>query len=170
MVRSLADERVRFLLAGGVSALVTYGLFFTSELTIGKWIGYLGSLYLSYVLGVMFAFVLHRRYTFRAHRTGGSIVVDFLRFSSIYVLALVFNSAGLPLLVEVAHLSPLVAQAVVVILTPFITYVGHRYFSFARRTPPQNYATTLGGSGQLSVEATNSIPSPDTASDSSSAT
>lgn len=139
--RLINDERVRFLIVGGINVVFGYGLFVLFELTMGIVIGYLGSLYASYVLGVIFAFVLHRRVTFRAHRTGGSVVLDFVRFASVYVVALVFNTVGLPLLVEVGHLPPIAAQAIIVVITPLITYVGHKYFSFARPSPGSSETT-----------------------------
>ncbi|MEP6842914.1 MAG: GtrA family protein [Pseudolysinimonas sp.] len=157
--RLLADERVRFLLVGGVNTAVGYGLFVVIELSIGRWIGYLGSLYLSYALAVTLAFVLHRRLTFRAHTTGGSALVDFARFCSVYVVALAVNTIGLPLLVEVGHLPPIGAQAIMVVATTLISYLGHKYFSFRRAAPDDH-----------PEEATKTIPSPEIVSDDSSAT
>jgi putative flippase GtrA len=128
--RLLGDERVRFVLVGGVNTVVGYGLFVLFVLTIGPTIGYLGSLYAAYVLATISAFVLHRRFTFRVH---GNLVIDFLRFSSVYVVSLLINSLALPLLVEFGHLTPIVAQACIVVLTTLISYVGHKWFSFRRK-------------------------------------
>jgi putative flippase GtrA len=130
--RLFAQERIRFLLVGGINTVFGYAVFALLYLTAGHTIGYLGSLYLSYVVGVSLAFVLHRRVTFRAHETGGNPVLDFLRFSSIYVVALAVNTVGLPLLVEFGHLPALAAQAIMVVVTTTISYLGHKYFSFRR--------------------------------------
>lgn len=157
--RLFDDERIRFLVVGGINTVVGYGLFVLIQLTIGRWIGYLGSLYLSYLLGVTSAFFLHRRLTFRAHEAEGSQWLAFLRFASVYVVSLAINTIGLPLLVEFGRLPPIGAQAIMVVVTTLISYVGHKYFSFRR-----------GEVAQSPVEATNSIPSPETASDGSSAT
>jgi putative flippase GtrA len=131
IARFLGDERVRFVLIGGINTVVGYGLFAAFQLAIGHVIGYLGSLYVSYAFATILAFTLHRRFTFRASRSG-SIVVDFLRFQSVYVVSLVINTIALPLLVEVGHLVPLVAQACVIVVTTVISYVGHKWFSFRR--------------------------------------
>lgn len=134
--RMLDDERVRFLLVGGTNTVVGYGLFAVLELAIGRQVGYLVSLYISYALAVALAFVLHRRFTFRV--TGsGSLVVDFLRFASVYVVTLAINTVALPLLVEVGGLTPLVAQAIVVVVTTVISYFGHKLFSFRRKQSPE---------------------------------
>lgn len=130
--RLFQDERVRFLVVGGINTAFGYAVFAALYLDAGQRIGYLGSLYISYVVGVSLAFVLHRRVTFRAHETGGNPVLDFLRFASVYVVSLAVNTIGLPLLVELGHLPALEAQAIMVVVTTIISYVGHKYFSFRR--------------------------------------
>ena len=132
LARLLEDERVRFLIFGGINTVIGYGLFALFELFLGKYIGYLGSLYVSYALATILAFYLHRRFTFRAS-TSGKVVVDFLRFQSVYLVSLLVNTAALPLLVEWFGLKPLVAQAVIVVITTAISYVGHKWFSFRRK-------------------------------------
>ena len=132
MRRLFQDERVRFLVVGGINTAFGYAVFAALYLDAGQRIGYLGSLYISYVVGVSLAFVLHRRVTFRAHETGGNPVLDFLRFASVYVVSLAVNTIGLPLLVELGHLPALEAQAIMVVVTTIISYVGHKYFSFRR--------------------------------------
>jgi putative flippase GtrA len=133
--RLLRDERVRFVLIGGVNTVVGYALFAALDVGVGHWIGYLGSLYGSYALAVPLAFVLHRRFTFRVAGSG-STFVDFVRFASVYVVSLAINTALLPLLVEVAHLSPLVAQAITIVVTTLMSYFGHKLFSFRRGSRP----------------------------------
>ena len=123
---------MRFLIFGGINTVIGYGLFALFELFLGKYIGYLGSLYVSYALATILAFYLHRRFTFRAS-TSGKVVVDFLRFQSVYLVSLLVNTAALPLLVEWFGLKPLVAQAVIVVITTAISYVGHKWFSFRRK-------------------------------------
>ena len=129
--RLLADERVRFLLVGGFNTVLGYALFALLQITIGHVIGYLGSLYMSYAIGIAIAFVLHRRVTFRKSGTG-TIWVDFLRFVGVYVVSLAINSVLLPLLVEVAGITPLIAQAIAVVTTTVVSYFGHKFFSFRR--------------------------------------
>ena len=127
----MADERVRFIIIGGVNTVVGYAIFAVLQITVGHVIGYLGSLYASYVLGVTLAFVLHRRFTFRTQGTGNTLI-DFLRFASVYIVSLAINTLVLPLLVELGGLEPLVAQAITVVVTTLVSYFGHKYFSFRR--------------------------------------
>ena len=131
----LADERVRFVIVGGINTVLGYGLFALFWLTLGDRIGYLGSLYASYAVAIVAAFLLHRRFTFRVNGTG-SILVDFLRFGGVHVVSLVINTVALPVLVEAAGLYPLAAQAVVVVVTTLVSYFGHKLFSFHRSAQP----------------------------------
>ena len=127
----LEHERMRFLMVGGINTLVGYGLFLLFDWLLGRYIGYLGSLYCSYLLATVFAFVLHRRFTFRATKSG-RVMIDFLRFQSVYIVTLIVNTIALPLLVQIAGLHPFVAQACVVVVATIISYLGHRHFSFRR--------------------------------------
>ena len=99
------------------------------QLSLRHVIRYLGSLYASDAVATTLAFVLHRRFTFRAR---GSVALDYLRFQIVYAIALAINSILLPLLVELVGLEPIAAQACIVILTTILSYVGHKFFSFRR--------------------------------------
>ena len=130
VIRRLArDERVRFLVIGGINTVVAYLLFVLFELTLGGY--YFLSLFLAYLLATLLAFVLHRRFTFGALGRD-KVIVDFLRFESVYVVMFLLNAALLPLLIEVAGWSSLVAQAVIVVITTVVSYLGHKFFSFRR--------------------------------------
>lgn len=134
--RLAGDERIRFLVVGAFNTVFGYLVFVTIELLAGQWVGYLVSLYVSYAIAIVVAFVLHRHVTYRVTGTG-NVVVDFLRFASVYVVALVINTIALPLLVELAGITPIIAQALIAIVTTLVSYFGHKLFSFRR---PSNEA------------------------------
>jgi putative flippase GtrA len=129
--RLVADQRVRFLAVGAFNTVLGYVTF--SALTL--WVfhdvqfGYLLSLACSYAIGISVAFVLYRRLVFVVH---GHVVRDLVRFVSVYAVSIAVNAVVLPLLVEVADVPPLVAQAVVVLITTLLSFFGHRSFSFRR--------------------------------------
>jgi len=135
----LAREQVRFLIVGGINTAVGYG-FFALFLLFS---GYLASLYLSYAVAVSVAFVLHRRFTFRV---SGNVAVDFVRFVGVYVISLAINTAVLPLLVEAVGLHALVAQAIALVITTVISYVGHKWFSFRRAVGGGSSGSSAAGS------------------------
>lgn len=127
--RLFEDERVRFVLVGGFNTVFGFGVFVALEHLAH--IPYLASLYTSYLVSTVVAFVLHRRVTYRRHGTG-RILVDFVRFQGVYLVSLGVNTVALPLLVEVAHWTPTAAQAVIVTITATVSYFGHKFFSFRR--------------------------------------
>jgi putative flippase GtrA len=129
------DERIRFVAVGGFNTALGYVLFAGLYLLSGAQIGYLACLFIQYGLSVPLAFFLHRRVTFRV-RGNDHLVTDFARFCGVYVIALGFNTATLPLLVVSTHLSPLIAQGVVVLVSTVATYFGHKLFSFRRGDLP----------------------------------
>lgn len=133
--RLLADERARFVVIGGINTVVAYGLFVAFEAAFGG--RYLLSLLLSYLVATLLAFVLHRRFTF-AVSGRASLVADFLRFESVYVVMLAANAVLLPVLVEIAGWSSLVAQAAIIVVTTIMSYLGHKFFSFRRPVSPSS--------------------------------
>jgi putative flippase GtrA len=131
LLRLAQDQRIRFLIVGGVNTVVGYGLF----AAFNEWVfanvpfGYLASLVLSYAIAIVLAFVLYRRFVFVVR---GNLVIDFLRFVSVYLLSIGINLVVLPIFVELLHLPALLAQAIILVVTTVISFVGHRYFSFRR--------------------------------------
>jgi len=131
--RVLSDERARFLVVGGFNTAVCYSLFLLFELLFdGR---YLLSLALSYLVATIIAFGLHRRLTFGVSGRE-KIVTDFLRFESVYVVMLTVNALLLGLLVGVLGWPSWIAQALAMVITTVISYLGHKFFSFRRAPQP----------------------------------
>lgn len=130
LLRLIKDRRIAFLIVGVINTVVGFGWFALFDLTVGHMWGYMATLLFAHVASVLCAFVLYRRFVFRVK---GHVWVDLLRFESIYLVSLGINAVLLPLLVELAHLEPIVAQALIVFVTTLISYVGHSRFSFRRK-------------------------------------
>jgi len=136
LLRLVRDQRVAFLLVGGINTVIGFGLFILFDLTLGRIVderagtvaGSLVTLACSHVLGVLCAFVLHRRFVFRVR---GQVWKDLARFESVYLVALGINAVLLPVLVHFG-LNRIVAQGIITLGTTVLSYVGHRYFSFRR--------------------------------------
>lgn len=135
LLRLIRDQRVAFMIVGGINTVVGFGWFALFELLVGHTLGYLASLAFAHVASVLCAFVLYRRFVFRVR---GHVLRDLARFEMVYLVAIIVNFLALPLLVEVAGLTPIIAQALIVVVTTIVSYVGHRHFSFRRpRTQSQ---------------------------------
>ena len=132
----LRDQRVAFLIVGGINTVFGFAVFIAADLTVGRVVdanagpilGSLVVLAISHVLGVLFAFVMHRRFVFKVT---GHVWRDLARFESVYLVSLGVNAVLLPLLVQFGF-ERIIAQGLIVFVTTIISYVGHRYFSFRR--------------------------------------
>jgi putative flippase GtrA len=124
------DQRVAFLMVGAVNTLVGYLCFAGFLLLLGQR-HYLAALVCAYVIAVLIAFVLYRFVVFRVR---GHVFSDLWRFATVYLSSLAINLVLLPVLVELAGAPILLAQALIVLVTAVISWVGHKHYSF-RRTP-----------------------------------
>ena len=129
VVRPLNDRRIRFLLAGALNTGFGYGAFVAAHLVIGVHFGYMWALLTAHTVSVLFAFTVHRCFTFRVH---GTVLRDLWRFECINLTALGTNALVLPLLVEVFRFEVLLAQAITVGVTATVSWFGHSRFTFLR--------------------------------------
>jgi putative flippase GtrA len=128
LLRVVADQRVAFLIVGAVNTVVGLLAFAGFLVLLGKQ-HYLVVLACAHVVSVLIAFVLYRWVVFRVR---GHLLADLWRFETVYLSALAVNFVLLPLLVEVAHLEVYPAQAMIVVVTSVMSWVGHKHFSFRR--------------------------------------
>jgi putative flippase GtrA len=129
---TMLDQRfIRFLLAGGMAAAANFG----SRFVFSLWCPYELAIVLAYLVGMVVAFLLMRRYVFDAH--GKSLAPQILKFVAVNLLAVlqtlvisvalarwVLPALGVHQQVEaLAHL--------VGVLVPVVTsYLGHRFATF----------------------------------------
>lgn len=130
LLRFIKDRRVAFLIVGGINTVVGFLWFVLFQVTIGELWGYMATLVFAHVASVLCAFYLHRRFVFRVQ---GHVWQDLMRFEIVQLAAFGINVVALPLLVELVGLTPIVAQAIIVVVTVTLSYFGHRYFSFRRK-------------------------------------
>jgi len=125
----LGTELVRFGLVGVVNTAFSFTVFAGLQATLGHVVHYLLVLVVSHVIGVLEAYVLQRWLVFRV---SGHWWRDLARFWSVYLVSLGVNLVLLPVLVELLHVAILPAQAIVMALQAFGTYVAHKMFTFKR--------------------------------------
>ena len=144
ILRLIKDQRIAFLLVGATNTGVGFLLFIFFDLTVGQWldaavnetIGSLGVLFCAHVIGVLFAFVLYRKFVFKVK---GHVWRDLARFESVYLISIGINAVVLPILVNIGW-NRILAQLSILIVTTLISYFGHKGFSFKR---PAEAATEL---------------------------
>ncbi|WP_382307497.1 GtrA family protein [Herbiconiux sp. UC225_62] len=136
ILRLIKDQRVAFLLVGATNTGVGFLFFIFFDLTVGNWldtavnetIGSLATLACAHVLGVLFAFVMYRRFVFRVR---GHVWRDLARFESVYLVAIAINAVILPILVGFGW-NRILAQFSILVITTLISWFGHKGFSFRR--------------------------------------
>ena len=129
LLRVVRDQRVAFLVVGGINTVVGLLAFAAFLVLLGQQ-RYLTVLVCAHVVSVLIAFVLYRLVVFRVR---GHLLADLWRFETVYLSALAVNLVLLPLLVELAHLPVLLAQALIVVVTSVMSWLGHKNYSFRRR-------------------------------------
>ena len=128
LLRIVRDQRVAFLIVGGINTVVGF-LCFAGFLALFGQRRYLLALVCAHVVAVLIAFVLYRFVVFRVR---GHVLADLWRFETVYLSALAVNFVLLPVLVEFAHLPALLAQALIVLVTSVMSWMGHKHYSFRR--------------------------------------
>lgn len=132
------DPRLAFLIVGGLNTGIGFVAFVFFQHFVGRHAGrygYMVTLGCAHVVAVLCAFWLYRHLVFRVR---GHVLRDLARFESVYLTSLGVNAALLPLLVELVGLTPIASQFVVLIFTTFISWFGHKHFSFRRHPSDSN--------------------------------
>jgi putative flippase GtrA len=136
LLRRVRDQRVAFVLVGGVNTAVGFLAFVGFDRLYAALAPGWGSvvhntltLGCAHVVSVIIAFVLYRTLVFRVT---GQVWRDFVRFESVYLVSLGVNWLLLNLLTVVLGLSAIVAQALVVAIIAMVSFFGHKHFSFRR--------------------------------------
>jgi putative flippase GtrA len=128
-LRVVKDQRVAFLIVGSINTAVGFICFAGFLALLGRQ-RYMATLLCSHVVAVLIAFVLYRFVVFRVR---GHVLGDLWRFETVYLSALAVNLLLLPLLVELAHLPVLAAQALILLATSLMSWIGHKHYSFRRK-------------------------------------
>ena len=136
LMRLVHDQRVAFLVVGGINTVVGLALFVGCSETVGhlvdhrcgKFAGALVTVVIAHVFSVLFAFVMHRKFVFRVR---GHVLRDLARFWSVYLTGAAINIVALAALIELG-LERIPAQVIIVASTTLLSYFGHRHFSFRR--------------------------------------
>jgi len=137
-VRTLLQRReFAFLVVGAFNMAIGLSLFAALLHFLGDQMHYLAILGLTYALSIASAFFMHRRFVFKVK---SHVLVDFVRFCIVQLGAVALNAVVLPILVEAFGLPVFPAQVVSLGIVVVLSYLGHLWFSFRRKTPLDNPA------------------------------
>ncbi|MET7394556.1 GtrA family protein [Dactylosporangium sp. NPDC005572] len=134
------DRRVRYLLAGGVSAVLYYAFYAGLYLLTRDWLHYLVPAFAANLLCALVTYPLQRRFVFRSN---GPLIPGFFKFYVVCLWALGFTLVGLPVLVELAGIPVLISQAILIVTAPIINYQLTKFWVFRiRRGRPARQTIT----------------------------
>jgi putative flippase GtrA len=94
---TLVNQLVRFVLIGGFSALVDYGTY-QLLLSLGTWVHLAKGL--SFIAGTTTAYLLNRRWTFRAPGSKGRFAAFILLYATTFCVNVGMNALALHLLAD----------------------------------------------------------------------
>lgn len=131
----LKPEFLRFVLVGGFAAAVNW----ISGLAFGIFTRFEIAIALAYLVGMTTAYVLNRLFVFE--RSGRNVGNEYLRFTVVNIVALIqvwFVSVGLARFIFPAigwSFYPEPVAHAIGVASPIITsYLGHRYFTYAKKS------------------------------------
>ncbi|WMJ67734.1 GtrA family protein [Stenotrophomonas sp. 24(2023)] len=122
---------VLFLAAGGLAAAVNFG----SRIVLGHWMGYVPSIVIAYLLGMITAFTLNKLFVFGQasnrvhHQIMWFVAVNLAAVVQTIAISLLFAHWLLPLLGVDFH-NETIAHAIGVAVPVFTSYIGHKRLSF----------------------------------------
>lgn len=116
----------KFLFVGGYNTVIGYLLFITLNQILGENWHYLMILAVSYILSVTHAYWMQRLLVFQSK---GAVFDEYKRFFIVNLTGLGINAVLLTLLIKF-ELKIDIAQAIAVLVTTAISYLGHKNFSF----------------------------------------
>jgi putative flippase GtrA len=129
------QTKARFILVGlwntffGYLAFVgldyLFNLFFSR-----RYVSYMSAAVIANILAILNAYIFHKFVTFRSPLRGLAIIPEFVRFFSMYLFSFFLGLVLLPVFVEIFHLDPKIAGALLIPITAIISYFGHSRFSF----------------------------------------
>lgn len=127
-----SNQFVRFCLVGASGVVVNYlvmrGLYQGLHLPYG-----LCSVS-AYLVASVNNFIWNKIFTFKdTARDFWPIIQQYLRFLSVILLGMAINLGALVLMVELAHLDPVLANLLGVLLATVSNFLGNKLFAFRRR-------------------------------------
>jgi putative flippase GtrA len=120
-------QKVDYLLVGIWNTVVGYGSFVVLYYLIGFRVHYLLILIFSNVFSITNAYIGYKTFVFK---TRGNYLKEYSRFYLVYGSIMLVNLALLPIGVELFRLPPPIVQGAFTLLNVFLSFLGHRHFSF----------------------------------------
>ena len=129
------QTKVRFVMVGLWNTIFGYLVFVGFDYLFNlffspRYVAYMSAAVLANILAILNAYIFHKFVTYRSPLRGLAMIPEFVRFFSMYLFSFFLGLVLLPVFVELFHLDPKIAGALLIPITTIISYFGHSRFSF----------------------------------------
>ncbi len=122
-------QKIMYLMVGAWNTAFGFASFIFLYYALQSLLHYSLILIVSYFISITNAYVGYKIFVFK---TKGNYLREYLRFYIVYGSVFLLNMALLVFAVELLKVDPLYSQAVILVVTVIISYLGHKYFTFDR--------------------------------------
>ncbi|MFZ2654181.1 MAG: GtrA family protein [Victivallales bacterium] len=130
-MKSIPDNQVlRYLIVGGWNTVFGYGFFALLYFMLSARIHYVIIAVISNIISITMAYAGYKLFVFK---TKGDYLAEYLKFYVVYGFSMILGLALLPFFVEFLKVNVYLAQALAITACVFISFIGHRNFSFKRK-------------------------------------
>ena len=117
----------KFIIIGLLSTLLNYSIFYV--LYILTPLNYLLASCLGFISGVLFGYSLNKDWTFSVEDNRSDY---FFKYLGIYLFSLITGISLLNFTVEIAKIKPEIANAIIIIYTSCVNFIGSKFWVFKK--------------------------------------
>jgi len=129
--------KVKFVIVGIWNTFFGYALFFALDTMFEKtillrYVAYMSAMVLSNIAAIANAYIFHKYITVQSDVRGRGVLMEFLKFSTTYMVTLCLSLILLPFFVEILHVHPRVGALIILGICTIVSYYGHSKYTFRR--------------------------------------
>ena len=118
----------KFLIVGFLNTIFGYSIGLVNYFLFFELIGIIGVGILNNIINITFAFIMFKRFVFKTINTNWFF--EYLRSYVVYGVKAVVGIFVLWLFVSILNINIYISQAVAMLVTIFLSYKGHKNFTF----------------------------------------
>ena len=118
----------KFLIVGFLNTIFGYSIGLINYFLFFELIGIIGVGILNNIINITFAFIMFKRFVFKTINTNWFF--EYLRSYVVYGVKAVVGIFVLWLFVSILNINIYISQAVAMLVTIFLSYTGHKNFTF----------------------------------------
>lgn len=118
-MRFIKWDFFRFVLVGGINAILTFGIYALLLLILSYSVAYS----IAYITGILISYYLNTRFVFKSNFS----VRKAVKYPVVYLLQYLSGLAALYAMVEIFHVNKLIASPLTIIITVPVTFVMSRW-------------------------------------------